>query len=175
MLSMNLCHKNVTVLFSTMNPEPGKCLVHSRYLINEGSLLSTEPVQGALDGLDDGWNQIKVALRNSPVLHTPLDKTFLMLLNIFLTQNCWILAPKSPFLSSVSPLLLAELSAASFVLSLPLLHTSTKPSHTTMTGFCAAWACTVFSHQSFRKARAVICYLFPDPMKVWRMAYGSLR
>lgn len=46
----------------------------------EGSLLSTEPVQGALDELDDRWNQIKVALRNSPVLHTPLDKTFPALL-----------------------------------------------------------------------------------------------
>lgn len=49
----------------------------------EDSLLSTELVQGALDWLDDGWNPSKVALRNSPVLNTPLDKTFLIVLNIF--------------------------------------------------------------------------------------------
>ncbi|KAF3812436.1 hypothetical protein GH733_019572 [Mirounga leonina] len=47
-----------------------------------------------------------------------------------------------PFLMFSGPweqvLELAELSAASFVLSLPLLHTSTKPSDTTMTDLVAA-------------------------------------
>lgn len=98
-----------------MHPEPGTvpgCLINEWIGANsesEGSSLIIELAQ-ALDELDDGWNQSKVALTNSLVPNTPLVKTFLTLLNIFTKQNCWTLAPKSPLLGSLPFPLQAELS-----------------------------------------------------------------
>lgn len=87
MFSINIPHKNVSLLSCSVlciqNLE--QCLAHSSCLINEwvrakseseDSLLIIELAQGALDELDDGWNQIKVALTNSIVLNTLLVKTF---------------------------------------------------------------------------------------------------
>lgn len=131
---------------------------------SEGSLSSMELAQRALDELDDSWNQSKVALTNSPILNTPLAKTFLILLNIFPYQRCRILGPKSCLPGRPKCCFLCAPTTPS-AHPHQTVSSNNDRSH-------AALACTLSPPPEFQEGqgRDLLFSLFPAPLRVWHKA-----